>query len=69
MRWLVKLITPKHGIVLDPFAGSGTTCIAAKLELINYIGIELDKENCEIAEARIAAWNPEKYIEQKLFDD
>jgi DNA modification methylase len=31
MRWLVKLITPKHGLLLDPFAGSGTTCIAAKL--------------------------------------
>lgn len=69
MQYLVRLITPKHGIVLDPFAGSGTTCIAAKLELINYIGIEIDPEYAAIAEARINAWNPEKYIEQKLFHE
>jgi DNA modification methylase len=69
MQYLVRLITPKHGIVLDPFAGSGTTCIAAKLELINYIGIEIDPEYAAIAEARINAWNPEKYIEQKLFNE
>lgn len=67
MRYLVKLITPKRGIVLDPFAGSGTTCIGAKLELINYIGIEMNEDYSKIAEARVAAWNPPKYIEQKLF--
>lgn len=67
MRYLVKLITPKGGIVLDPFIGSGTTGIGAKLELINYIGIERELEYCKIAEARIAAWNPEKYKPQTLF--
>lgn len=67
MRYLVKLITPKKGIVLDPFCGSGTTCIGAKLELINYVGIEMVEDYCKIAEARVAAWNPQKYIEQKLF--
>ena len=60
MRWLIKLITPQKGIVLDPFAGSGSTCIGAKLELMNYAGIEMNEDYCKIAEARIAAWNPER---------
>lgn len=67
MRYLVKLITPKGGIVLDPYIGSGTTGAAAKMELINYVGIDMAEEHCIIAEARIAAWNPEKYKAQTLF--
>ncbi len=43
----------KEDIVLDPFAGSGTTCIAAKKLNRNYIGIEISKEYCDIAEERI----------------
>ncbi len=53
MRYLCKLITPKNGIVLDPFLGSGTTAIACILEGFNFIGIEKEKEYCQIAEARI----------------
>lgn len=67
MRYLVKLITPKGGLTCDPFCGSGTTLIGAKLELINFIGIEREKEYCEISEARIEAWNPDKYKSQTLF--
>lgn len=67
MRYLVKLITPKKGICLDPYCGSGTTLIGCKMELINYIGIEREEEYCKIAEARVAAWNPDRYIEQTLF--
>lgn len=67
MRYLVKLVTPKKGIVLDPFCGSGTTLIGAKLELRNYIGIDMDPEYCDISEARVAAWNPERYLPQELF--
>lgn len=67
MRYLVKLITPKGGICIDPYCGSGTTCIGAKLELINYIGIEREEEYCRIAEARTDAWNPDKYKPQSLF--
>ena len=53
MRYLVRLITPPNGIVLDPFNGSGTTGIACKLEEMNYVGLELDAEYCKIAQARI----------------
>ena len=57
MSYLVKLITPKGGIVLDPFNGSGSTGIACKKEGMEYVGIELDPEYCEISEARIKAFN------------
>jgi DNA modification methylase len=96
MRWLVRLVTPKHkctecdggelrppestrdedgyevdvdtvcpwckgsgiiaGTVLDPFAGSGTTGIAATLEGFDFIGIEREPEYVEIAKARIEHW-------------
>lgn len=67
MRYLVKLITPKRGVCIDPFCGSGTTLIGCKLELINYVGIEMNEDYCKIAEARVAAWNPDKYKPQTLF--
>jgi DNA modification methylase len=54
MRYLCRLITPPNGVVLDPFMGSGTTGIAAKLEGFDFIGIEREAEYMAIAEARIA---------------
>jgi site-specific DNA-methyltransferase (adenine-specific) len=57
MQYLVRLITPPNGKILDPFNGSGTTGIASLLEGFDYTGIELDSEYCKIAEARISAWN------------
>jgi DNA modification methylase len=56
MRWLVRLVTPPGGTVLDPFAGSGTTLVAAQLEGFNSVGIEREAEYAAIAEARIAWW-------------
>lgn len=53
MVWLVRLVTPPGGIVLDPFAGSGTTLVAAKREGFQYIGIEREAEYVEIAKARV----------------
>jgi site-specific DNA-methyltransferase (adenine-specific) len=53
MRYLIKLITPSNGVVLDPFMGSGTTGIAAKNLNRGFIGIELETEYFEIAKARI----------------
>jgi site-specific DNA-methyltransferase (adenine-specific) len=54
MRYLVRLVTPPNGVVLDPFTGSGTTGIAARLEGFEFVGIEQSAEYAEIAEARIA---------------
>lgn len=54
--------TPSGGIVLDPFVGSGTTCMAAKKIGRIFIGIEQDEEYCKIARARIDAIEPEKNL-------
>jgi DNA modification methylase len=53
MRWLVRLVTPPGGLVLDPFAGSGTTGIAALREGMRFVGVDLEPEYARIAIARI----------------
>ncbi len=58
MRYLCRLVTPRGGLVLDPFAGSGSTGRAALMEGFQFIGIELDPEYAAIAEARIRAVQP-----------
>jgi len=55
MRYLVRLVTPPGGLVLDPFTGSGSTGKAAVLEGMRFIGCELSPEYAAIAEARIKA--------------
>lgn len=54
MQYLIKLVTPPGGTVLDPFAGSGSTLVAAKKLGFKFIGIELNEEYVEIAEKRVA---------------
>lgn len=54
MQWLVRLVTPPGGTVLDPFTGSGSTGKACMLEGFEFIGFEMDPHYCEIAEQRIA---------------
>lgn len=56
MSYLINMITPVNGIVLDPFMGSGSTGVAALLNNFNFIGIELDPEYFKIAEARINSY-------------
>jgi site-specific DNA-methyltransferase (adenine-specific) len=56
MRWLVRLVTPPDGTVLDPFTGSGTTGCAAVLEGFRFVGIERDERYAQIARARLAHW-------------
>jgi DNA modification methylase len=55
MRYLVRLVTPPGGMVLDPFVGSGTTGIAALQEGMKFVGIERESEYLRIADARIKA--------------
>ena len=58
MRWLVRLVTPPGGMLLDPFLGSGSTLKAAELEGFDGIGIEREAEYIEIARRRIAGDAP-----------
>jgi site-specific DNA-methyltransferase (adenine-specific) len=53
MRYLVRMITPANGVVLDPFMGSGSTGKAAVLERFSFIGIDQSADYLEIATARI----------------
>lgn len=53
MKWLVKLVTPEGGVVLDPFAGSGTTLVACKMLGRDCIGIEREPEYVEIVKRRL----------------
>jgi site-specific DNA-methyltransferase (adenine-specific) len=54
MRYLVRLVTPPNGLVLDPFSGSGSTIVAARLEGFDAIGIEINEQYAEIARKRVA---------------
>ena len=65
MRYLCRLVTPKGGVVLDPFMGSGSTGKAAILSDFKFVGIELDEEYFEIACARVE--DAHKSRAQELF--
>ncbi|MGW6652453.1 hypothetical protein AMK23_26185 [Streptomyces sp. CB02130] len=54
MRWLVRLVTPPGGLVLDPFAGSGTTLLAARGEGMRAIGIERHEPYAGLSAARLS---------------
>ena len=53
MQWLVRLVTPPGGLVLDPFTGSGSTGKAAMLEGFSFVGCEMDPDYAKIARLRI----------------
>lgn len=53
MRYLIKLVTPPNGTVLDPFTGSGSTGKAAILEGFNFVGIELTEDYLPIIKGRL----------------
>jgi len=67
MQYLVKMITPPNGIVLDPFCGSGTTGVACKLDGFQFVGLEQDLEYAKIAEARIKNTKVEIEKQTKLW--
>lgn len=67
MRYLVKLITPPEGVVLDPFMGSGSTGKGAVIEGFNFVGIEQDADYLDIARARIQ-WAGEQAVQLGIDD-
>lgn len=62
MRWLVRLVTPADGLVLEPFAGSGTTLEACLLEHMQCTASELDSDYIKLIHARLS-----KPIQNELF--
>jgi 16S rRNA G966 N2-methylase RsmD len=68
-NYLIHLFSSENDIILDPFCGSGTTCISAKLTKRKYIGIEMDENYCEISRSRLKFWGEDliKKKQQDLF--
>ena len=69
MRYLVKLVTPPGGTVLDPFTGSGSTGKAAILEGFVFIGCELTEDYIPIIEGRLAHAEATKAEEEQKKDE
>ncbi len=67
MRYLIKLVTPQGGTILDPFTGSGSTGKAAILEGNNFIGIELTEEYLPIIQGRLKHAEETKIKNEGLF--
>lgn len=67
MKYLVKLVTPKNGVILEPFAGSGTTLLAAKELGYDFVGVELEKDYVDICNKRLATLDKpmDKFIGEK----
>jgi len=63
MEYLIRLVTPKGGIVLDPFMGSGSTGKACAREGMKFVGVEMDDEYIEIAKQRVEY----EYDKRKFF--
>ena len=72
MEWLAKLSCPKGGIVLDPYCGSGTTCVAAANCGMHYIGIDRDAASHETATKRATLAREERdgnSYQRGIFDE
>ncbi len=65
MRYLVRLVTPRGGVVLDPYMGSGSTGVACMMEGMRFIGIEIDARYADTARRRIERAS----AQLRLFDE
>jgi site-specific DNA-methyltransferase (adenine-specific) len=62
---VIRLFSYVDDVVLDPFVGSGTTCLAAKINKRHYVGFDISEEYCSIAEERIRA----EELQPSLFEN
>ncbi|MEM3342307.1 MAG: site-specific DNA-methyltransferase, partial [Thermoplasmata archaeon] len=66
-RVIYSILDEKKGIVIDPYCGSGTTLVAAKLLGQDYIGIDISKEYVQYAEERLKKYeNEKKYLMEEI---
>ena len=66
-RIIYSILDDKKGVILDPYVGSGTTCLAAKLLGSNYIGIDISKEYVKDAENRLKNYlNYKKIVDEEM---
>ena len=65
MRWLVRLVCPQGGAVLDPFMGSGSTGVACMQEGMEFVGIDMEEHYCEIANTRISKEADKEFCESQ----
>jgi hypothetical protein len=56
MRWIIRLIARPGSVIVDPFAGSGSTGAAAMLEGMHFVGIDQDQASVIVGRARVAFW-------------
>jgi len=66
IQYLVRLVTPPHGTLIDPFMGTGTAIVSAEREGFNSIGIDNKLEYCEIAIKRISSELKQLRIDREL---
>ncbi len=66
MIWILKRYSKPNDLILDPFCGSGTTCIAAKMLGRRFIGIDISEEYCEIARMRLRAVDTGVPVKEQL---
>lgn len=65
----IKILSYKNDIILDPFAGSGTSCVAAEILDRRWVGIELSSNYCEIAKQRIQSFVDQKNQQKLEFEN
>jgi len=63
MKWIINKFSDPDDIILDPFCGSGTTCVAAKMLGRRYIGIDFVQDYCDIAQQRLDGVNLDLFID------
>lgn len=64
-KTLIQMFSNPGDLILDPFCGSGTTCVAAKMLGRRWIGIDIEQKYCDIAEQRLAGVSEDLFIEVK----